>query len=129
MVRRRTVESLRIPPTVHPAPLDKLGTRGESSSLHLAKSKCRTCATLSVKSVLLCGLDLTPPRVQHRFGIAVRCLSSLENQIQGCLKGDAFFKLRHHLAIVRVVFVLSVHDPGHSFKGLLDLLFADDTVV
>lgn len=73
-------------------------------------------------------LQLQPPGVQHRLGIARGLLAPLEHQITGRLKGDAV-KVRGHRHIGRVGRILPVDDRRHLAHRLHRLRVAHHLVV
>jgi hypothetical protein len=55
---------------------------------------------------------LQSPQMQRRLGVAVADFPSPENEVAGCLKGNAIASWRHGL-ILRVGSILSINDGSH----------------
>src|SRR5215212_7357238 len=73
-------------------------------------------------------LGFPAPRREDVFGIAVRLLASLEDQIASCLESYAVEAGRHGM-VQRVALVLCIHHGSHPLQRFHDLLPGDDALM
>src|SRR5436309_5476307 len=85
--------------------------------------------THSFSVSLLYRFNFSATRVKHGLGIPVRRLASLEDKVQGRLKGDATVVVGRHIAIVRVAAILAVDDLCHALERLDDHFFRHDVIL
>src|SRR6185312_1962478 len=60
--------------------------------------------------LILPRLQLQPPRVQDRLGVAGGLGAALEDEVAGSLEGDGIVEIRRHRPVMRIARVLAVDD-------------------
>src|SRR5580698_9148064 len=77
---------------------------------------------------LSCRFGLATARSEDVFGVTVRLLASLENEVARRLEGDTVETWRHRL-VQRIALVLAVHHQGHALERIHHLLVGDDALM